>query len=181
MRINPPRASLALLMPPQFVCWGSCGLSGTAVDWPFPYCTPFLLRPFVLLYYFQSPFTVPCSLTAGRHANNSPSGLCRITLNLFFLLLNIRWPIPPSLLQCVVSCRVLPAVPWTLVPHHHSLVYYALRCYGSFLSLSSSWLTVSATTTITIVISSIHHQLRLRVLPHALFFPFLYRHRRHLT
>jgi hypothetical protein len=34
-----------------------------------------------------------------------------------------------------VSYRVLPAVLWTLAPHHHSLVYYALRCYGSFLSL----------------------------------------------
>jgi hypothetical protein len=32
----------------------------------------------------------PRSSTAGRYADNFPSGLCRITLNLFFLLLNIR-------------------------------------------------------------------------------------------
>lgn len=53
----------------------------------------------------------------------------------------------------VVSCPACRSVDSRA--HHHSLVYYALRCYGSFLSLSTSSLTVSATTTITIVISSI--------------------------
>lgn len=90
-----------------------------------------------------SPF-LPRSSTAGRYDVISfPSGLCRITLNLFFLLLSTS--LDQSPLCCNVSCRVVSCPACGSVDsraHHHSLVYYALRCYGSFLSSS---LTVSAT------------------------------------
>jgi hypothetical protein len=105
---------------------------------PFPCYMPFALCVVVLPL---SPF-LPRSSTAGRYdANNFPSGLCRITLNLFFLLLSTS--LDQSPLCCNVSCRVVSCLWFRGLSCPSSfLVYYALRCYGSFLSSS---LTVSAT------------------------------------
>ncbi|KAF8494659.1 hypothetical protein F5888DRAFT_637016 [Russula emetica] len=64
-----------------------------------------------------------------------------------------------------VDSRAPPIIPLCTTPCAAAVLF--------FLSLSSSSLTVSATT-ITIVTSSINHQLRLRLLPHALFLFFLF-------
>jgi hypothetical protein len=96
--ISIPRASLGLSSPFLLLV----GLSGTAIDCLSLVTCP---SPFVLLYY-PFPLFLPRSSTAGRYDVISfPSGLCRITLNLFFLLLSTS--LDQSPLCCNVSCRVV--------------------------------------------------------------------------
>jgi hypothetical protein len=77
--MNPPRASLGLSSP---VCWLAVCRGLPLIDLSLSY------RALCVVVLLPNPFPplLPRSSTTGRYF---PSGLCRITLNLFFLLLNI--------------------------------------------------------------------------------------------
>ena len=126
MRINPARASLGLSSP--CLLGISCGLSGTPlIDLSLMAC-PFLSRPLYCCTTLKFP-----SLFCRAH-RTPPPGLCRITLNLFFLLLKHPLINPLFAAMCrVVSCPACGSVDSRA--HHHSLVLRLalLRFFSFFL------------------------------------------------
>lgn len=155
------------------ICWlGMGGLSGTAIDCLSLVACPFLSCPLYCCTTPKPPFPMflqrSSTSMAGRYADNFPSGLCRITLNLFFLLLSTS--LDQSPLCCNVSCRIVSYLPFRGLSCPITIPLCTTPRAATVFHSSSS---VRATTTITIVTSSINHRLRLRLLPHALFFFFL--------
>ncbi len=113
-----PRASLVYLLVE--------GPSLTLIACPYH-------APLCLLYY---PPPLPCRIDGRSLRQQFSVSLCRITLNLFFSLQRPLDPIP-SLLQCVVSFRVLPAVRGRSCPTVIPFCTTPLRRYGPFLSFLS--------------------------------------------
>jgi hypothetical protein len=144
--LNPARFSWPLIL--FVVCWG---WAVCRIDCLSLVACPFLTRPLYCCTTPKPPFLLflqrSSTSMAGRYADNFPSGLCRITLNLFFLLLSTS--LDQSPLFCNVSCRIVSClrfrglscpitIPLCTTPCAATVLFFHLHPYVLLLPLPSS-------------------------------------------